>query len=113
MLTNIFQSALGRSTLIAPEDTWSLLALLLASVALAIYLEQRYVWASKISGAIIALLIALAASNLGIIPTSCTLYDDIIWGYAVPLGIPLLLLQCNMRRIWKETGRMLVIFLIG
>lgn len=113
MLTNLFQSVLGRPTLIAPEDTWSLLALLLASVALAIYLEQRYVWASKISGAIIALLIALAASNLGIIPTSCTLYDDIIWGYAVPLGIPLLLLQCNMRRIWKETGRMLVIFLIG
>ena len=35
MLTNLFQSALGRSTLIAPEDTWSLLALLLASVALA------------------------------------------------------------------------------
>ena len=112
MLTNLFQSALGRSTLIAPEDTWSLLALLLASVALAIYLEQRYVWASKISGAIIALLIALTASNLGIIPTSCTLYDNIIWNYAVPLGIPLLL-QCNMHRIWKETGRMLVIFLIG
>ena len=68
MLTNLFQSTLGRSTLIAPEDTWSLLALLLASVALAIYLEQRYTWASKISGAIIALLIALAASNLAIIP---------------------------------------------
>ena len=113
MLTNLFQSTLGRSTLIAPEDTWSLLALLLASVALAIYLEQRYTWASKISGAIIALLIALAASNLAIIPTSCPLYDDIIWNYAVPLGIPLLLLQCNMRRIWKETGRMLAIFLIG
>ena len=113
MLTNLFQSALGRSTLIAPEDTWSLLALLLASVALAIYLEQRYTWASKISGAIIALLIALTASNLAIIPTSCPLYDDIIWNYAVPLGIPLLLLQCNMRRIWKETGRMLAIFLIG
>ena len=113
MLTNLFQSALGRSTLIASEDTWSLLALLLASVALAIYLEQRYTWASKISGAIIALLIALAASNLAIIPTSCPLYDDIIWNYAVPLGIPLLLLQCNMRRIWKETGRMLAIFLIG
>ena len=49
MLTNLFQSALGRSTLIAPEDTWSLLALLLASVALAIYLEQRYTWVRTLS----------------------------------------------------------------
>lgn len=99
--------------MIAPDDTWALLALLMVSVALAIWLEQKYQWASKVSGAIIALLIALVASNLSIIPTSCPLYDDIVWGYAVPLGIPLLLLQCNMKKIWKETGRMMVIFLIG
>ena len=41
------------------------------------------------------------------------LYDNIVWDFAVPLGIPLLLLQCNMKKIWKETGRMMVIFLIG
>ena len=52
------------------------------------YLEQKYMWASKISGAIIALLFALVLSNLSIIPTACTLYDDIIWGFAVPMGIP-------------------------
>ena len=113
MMTNLFQSWLGRPTLIAAEDTWSLLALLLVSVALSIWLEQKYDWASKISGAIIALCIALLASNLSIIPTSCVLYDEIVWGYAVPLGIPLLLLQCNMKKIWRETGRMMVIFLIG
>ena len=113
MMTNLFQSWLGRPTLIAAEDTWSLLALLLVSVALSIWLEQKYDWASKISGAIIALCIALLASNLSIIPTSCVLYDEIVWDYAVPLGIPLLLLQCNMKKIWRETGRMMVIFLIG
>ena len=113
MLTNVFQAWLGRPTLIAADDTWALLALMCAAVAGAIYLEQKYAWASKISGAIIALIIALVASNLSIIPTSCVLYDDIIWGFAVPLGIPLLLLQCNMKKIWKETGRMMVIFLIG
>ena len=113
MFADFFLARLGRESLIAADDTWALLALLMVSVALAIWLEQKYMWASKISGAIIALLIALAASNLSIIPTSCVLYDDIIWGYAVPLGIPLLLLQCNMKKIWKETGRMMVIFLIG
>ena len=113
MFADLFMAHLGRESLIAADDTWALLALMAASVALAIWLEQKYVWASKISGAIIALLIALAASNLAIIPTSCVLYDNIVWDFAVPLGIPLLLLQCNMKKIWKETGRMMVIFLIG
>ena len=113
MFADFFLAQLGRESLIAADDTWALLALMAASVALAIWLEQKYVWASKISGAIIALLIALAASNLAIIPTSCVLYDSIVWDYAVPMGIPLLLLQCNMKKIWKETGRMMAIFLIG
>ena len=113
MFANFFLERLGRESLIAADDTWALLTLLVVSVAFAIWLEQRYAWAFRVSGAIIALLIALAASNLSVIPTSCALYDEIIWGYAVPLGIPLLLLQCNMKKIWRETGRMMVIFLIG
>ena len=113
MFAKFFLETLGRESLIAPEDTWALLAFLVVSVATAIWLEQKYTWASHISGAIIALMFALAASNLAIIPTNCVLYDEIIWGYAVPMGIPLLLLQCNMKKIWRETGRMMVIFLIG
>lgn len=113
MLSSIFQSTLGRDTLIAAEDTWALMAFMCLAVAVAIVLEQKYAWASKISGAIIALIFALVASNLAIIPTACVLYDDIIWGFAVPMGIPLLLLQCNIKKIWKETGRMLIIFLLG
>ena len=113
MLSSFFKSALGRDTLVAADDTWTLLFILVASVATAIFLEQKYAWASKISGAIIALIMALVLSNLGVIPIHSALYDDIIWGYAVPIGIPLLLLQCNMKKIWKETGRMMVVFLIG
>lgn len=113
MLSSVFQNAFGRPSLVSPEDTWSLLFVLVVSVALSIYLEQKYTWASKISGAILALIIALVLSNLGIIPTHSVLYDDIIWGYAVPLGIPLLLLQVNMKKIWKETGKLMGIFLIG
>jgi len=113
MFADYFMSTLGRESLIAADDTWALMALMVVAVACAIWLEQKYAWASKISGAIIALIFALVASNFSIIPTSCALYDDVIWGFAVPMGIPLLLLQCNMKKIWKETGRMMVIFLIG
>ena len=101
------------NTLISADNTWALLSIMCGSVALSIWLEQKYTWASKISGAIIALIFAVTFTNLNIIPTSCALYDDVIWGFAVPLAIPLLLLQCNIKRIWKETGRLLIIFLIG
>lgn len=101
------------NSLISPENTWMLLAVMCASVAVSIYLEQTYTWASKVSGAVIALIIALILVNVGVLPTHAPLFDDIVWGYAVPMAIPLLLLQANMTKIWRETGRMLFVFLIG
>ncbi len=113
MLTNFWMNLVNRETLIAADDTWGLMAVLCVSVFFAIWLEQKYHWASRISGAIIALLIAMVLANVGIIPTSCVLYDDIVWGVIVPLAIPMLLLQCNLKSIWNETGRLLIIFFIG
>ncbi len=100
-------------TLISADNHWALLAVLCASTATAIWLEQKYKWASKISGAIITLVIAIVLVNIHVIPAESHLYDDIIWGYAVPLAIPLLLLQTNIRKMRKEAGRFLIIFLIG
>lgn len=98
---------------IGADNTWVLLMIMCISVAVSIYLEQTYAWASKISGAIIALVIALVLVNCNIIPTHAPIFDDVVWGYAVPIAIPLLLTQANMAKIWRETGRMLFIFLIG
>ena len=100
-------------TLIAPDNHWALLAILFGSTLLAIWLEQKYRWASKISGAIITLVIAIALVNLGVIPAEAKVFDDIVWGYAVPMAIPLLLLQTNLRKMHREAGRFLAIFLIG
>ena len=64
------------------------------------------------TGAIVALIFAIILSNFGIIPMDAPVWDA-VWGYVVPLSIPLLLLQCDMRKIGKESGRILIIFLIG
>ncbi|EKU71250.1 DUF819 domain-containing protein [Selenomonas sp. F0473] len=101
------------TTIISPENTWMLMAAMTVTVALSIYLEQTYTWASQLSGAVIALVAALALVNAGVVPAHAALYDDVVWGYFVPLAIPLLLLQTNVRKIWRETGRLLLIFLIG
>ena len=98
--------------LVGEENTWVLWAICATGAAAAIYLEQRYKWAAKMTGAIIALIFAIILSNLGIIPMNAPTWD-VVWGFVVPLSIPLLLLQCDMRKIGKDSGRILIIFLIG
>lgn len=100
------------NTLIQPDDTWILWAILVGWAAISIYLEQKYQWAAKISGAIIALVGAMVLANLNIIPTESPVYDT-VWSYVIPLAIPLLLFQSNIRKIWRESGRLVIIFLIS
>ncbi|MED1672665.1 DUF819 domain-containing protein [Pallidibacillus thermolactis] len=100
------------NTLIQPDDTWLLWGFLAGWAAVSIYLEQKYKWASRISGAIIALVGAMLLANFNIIPTESPVYDT-VWGYVVPLAIPLLLFRSNIFKIWKESGRLLLIFLIS
>jgi uncharacterized membrane protein len=99
-------------SIVSPDDTWILWAFLAGWAAVSIYLEQKYEWASKLSGAIIALVGAMILANLQIIPTESPVYDT-VWDYVVPLSIPLLLFRSNILKIWNESGRLLMIFLVG
>ncbi|HBF66790.1 MAG TPA: hypothetical protein DDW34_14985, partial [Clostridium sp.] len=58
------------TTLISADNTWALMAITCGWVAFSIYAEQTWAWASKLSGAIIALIGALLLTNLNIIPTN-------------------------------------------
>lgn len=99
-------------TLVGKDDTWVLWAIIIVWATISIFLEQRYQWASTISGAIIALVGAMLLSNFKVIPTSAPVYDT-VWDYIVPLSIPLLLFSSNILKIWKESRRLLFIFLIA
>ncbi|NLV87836.1 MAG: DUF819 domain-containing protein [Tissierellia bacterium] len=100
------------TSLISPENTWALWAILVSIAAISIHLEQTYKWASKVTGAIIGLLIAMFLANIRVIPTDAPTYDN-VWGYVVPLGIPLLLFNANIKKIWRESGRILIMFLLS
>lgn len=99
-------------SLIQPENTWVLWAILVCIAAGSIFLEQTYKWAAKMTGCVLALLGTMLLANLRIIPTESPVYDD-VWGYVVPLAIPLLLFQCNIRKIGRESGRLLVLYLLS
>ncbi|WP_404323388.1 DUF819 family protein [Cytobacillus firmus] len=99
-------------TLIKADDYVTLWGIIVVWASASIYLEQRYSWAAKISGAIVALIGAIILSNTGIIPTVSPVYDA-VWTFIIPLAIPLLLFHVNIKRIWQESGRLLIIFLIS
>lgn len=99
-------------TLIKADDYITLWGIIVVWASASIYLEQRYDWAAKISGAIIALVGAIILSNTGIIPTASAVYDA-VWTFIIPLAIPLLLFHVNVKRVWQESGRLLMLFLIS
>lgn len=96
-------------SLIHPNDAWTLWGIMLAWVAISIWLEQKYRWAAKITGPVLALTGAIALSNLKIIPISSPSYD-LIWTYIVPVSIPLLLFRANIFKIVGSTGSMFAAF---
>lgn len=96
---------------IPPGDTWALWTVLLAAAAAGLWAESTALGA-RVSGAVVTILIAFALSNLGLIPAQAPVYDA-VWTYLVPLAIPLLLFQGDLRRILRESGPTLAAFLVG
>ncbi|MCH5377489.1 MAG: DUF819 family protein [Planctomycetes bacterium] len=97
---------------IRPDNTWALWAVIVTGTAAAIWLEQTYKWAAKISGPVLALVMAMILSNVGVMPASAPSYS-FVDDYLVPLAIPLLLMRANLWKIARETGWMFVAFHIS
>ena len=100
------------NSLISSDNTWMLWTFIVVWAAISIVLEQKYKWASKVTGAIIAILGAMLFSNLKIIPTESAVYDS-VWSYVVPVAIPLLLLKADIKKVKNESGKMLGAFHVG
>jgi uncharacterized membrane protein len=99
------------NTVISPESTWLLWAILFTAAAFGLWAEKTK-WGSKLSAVVITILFGFILSNLAIIPTDAAPYD-VVWSYLVPLAIPLLLFKADMRRIIKEAGPTLFAFMFG
>jgi uncharacterized membrane protein len=97
------------ATWIKSDDTLTLWTFLVGWAAVSIWLEQNYKWAATLTGCMIALLGAMVLANFGVVPLDAPAYDS-VWEYVVPLSVPLLLFDADIRRIWKESGRMFVSF---
>ena len=95
--------------LISPDNHAVLWAFIAIGVAVSILLEQKYKWAARLSGPVVALLIAMSLSSARILPGSSPAYD-FVGDWLAPLSIPLLLFRANLREIFRIGGRVFFIF---
>ena len=97
------------NTWIKPDDVLSLWTFVIGWAAISIWLEQKYKWAATLTGCMIALLGAMIFANLGVVPLDTPTYD-LVWGFVVPIAVPLLLFDADIRRIWRESGRTFIAY---
>ncbi|XP_058085810.1 uncharacterized protein LOC131233198 isoform X1 [Magnolia sinica] len=107
----ISQFNIASPPLISAHDQWGMWATLLSIGTFGIWSETTKI-GSTLSGAIVSILVGLAASNLRIIPYEAPAYS-VVMEYLLPMVIPLLLFKADLRRILRSTGTLFLAFLLG
>lgn len=97
--------------LIGPEQDFAIWAVLIALASFGFWCE-RFPWGRKYSGVMLLITAAIVLANLRIIPTAAPVYD-VVWDTLVPIAIPLLLFEADLKRIVRESGPTLIAFVIG
>lgn len=97
--------------LISSSDQWGNWTALFSIGAIGSWSENTKI-GNMLSGALVSILIGLAASNLGIISCEAQAYS-IVMEYLLPLAVPLLLFRADLFRVVRSTGKLLLAFLIG
>lgn len=91
------------------QNTLLVFTILIVLTTFALYAERMWKWASFFSSLGICTLGAVLLTTCKILPTASAAYD-VVYDYVMPLAIPMLLLNSNIKRIIKESGRMLIFF---
>ena len=102
---------------ISPDNNFALWAILLFSSALGIYGEKKG-WFGKIPGVLFTIIIVAILAVLHVVPSASDSSVqvptyDFVFKYVTPMAIPLLLFNANIIRIIKESGRLIILYLLG
>jgi uncharacterized membrane protein len=98
-------------SLIPADNNLAVMAALFMIAGAGFLMEKTRIGA-LLTGAVWAIFIAILASNLKLIPSSAPAYD-FVWTYFVPLLIPLFLMKADLKKIFFETTRMTMAFLLA
>lgn len=99
------------SPLIAADNVFAMSAVLIGLAYLGFFIDNKPI-GQKTSGVVWVLIAAMLLSNLHVIPFTSPAYD-FVGAYMVSLAIPLLLFKADIRRIFRESGKVIISFLIA
>lgn len=103
--------------MISPNNAFAIFTILVFASAFGM-IGEREKWFFGISGVIVTITITAVLVTLGIMPSAADanlevpIYD-FVFTYLIPISIPLLLFNVQLKRIVRDAGRLLGIFLIG
>lgn len=105
------------TSLIHPDQSFQIWAVLVLATAFCVYGERKK-WFGPISGVLMVILVMALIVSIGIVPSASDPKIEVpvyqfVFNYVVPLAIPLLLFNADIKRIIQESGRLLGLFLIG
>lgn len=103
-------------TLIAPDQTFAIVAVLLAASLFGMVADARG-WFRHFSGVLVTLIATAVLAICRVLPSSVGPAEvpayGVIGSFVMPIAIPLLLFNADMRRIARESGRLLLLYCIG
>jgi uncharacterized membrane protein len=97
--------------LISADNVFAMGTILLGLAYLGFWIDNKPI-GQKTSGVVWVLVAAMLLSNLRIIPFTSPSYD-FVGGYMVSLAIPLLLFKADIRKIFRESGKVIITFAIA
>lgn len=104
-IASTFQSTLH------PNPSYVLTAILWLS-SFGTSLERRTVVGKALSAPLATMAVALLVANLGVIPFQSPVYS-MVNRFLVPLAVPLLLFDSDLKRVINDTGTLLAAFGVG
>lgn len=105
------------NSFISPDNHLVLFFIITGAAAFGIYSEHKK-WFGNLSGILVTMISMSILSMTGIVPVassskvSVDVYE-LVFSYFIPISIPLLLFSSNILKIVKESGKLLVAYILG
>ncbi|WP_430809322.1 MULTISPECIES: DUF819 domain-containing protein [unclassified Carboxylicivirga] len=105
------------NSLIQADQHFLVLTMVVAAAAFGIWSEYKK-WFGKVSGILVTMISMSILAMAGVVPVgsgtnvSVPVYD-MVFDYFIPVSIPLLLFSSNILKIIRESGKLLLAFIVG
>ncbi|MDA3952378.1 MAG: DUF819 family protein [Bacteroidales bacterium] len=105
------------NSFISPDNHITIFFIIAGAAAFGIYSEHKK-WFGKLSGILVTMISMSILSMTGIVPVASNpnikvdVYN-MVFSYFIPVSIPLLLFSSNIIKIVKESGKLLVAYILG